>query len=114
MQAAATIGELPSPASFVYTPRATPILIAVINEITAVPAVPPSTDSLENAHAKMRPNVAGITLQFHTRIRTDPPTKKSAMKGTINSATLEMDLIPPNVTTAVIMVIIAPTSNTGR
>ena len=62
----------------------------------------------------MRPNVAGITLQFHTRIRTDPPTKKSAMKGTINSATLEMDLIPPNVTTAVIMVIIAPTSNTGR
>ena len=58
--AAATIGELPRPASFVYTPLATPVLMAVMNEITAVPAAPPSADCYENAQEKILANAPGI------------------------------------------------------
>lgn len=43
LAAAAIIGELPRPASLVYTPLAIPVLMAVITDITAVPATPPPT-----------------------------------------------------------------------
>ena len=88
--AAATIGELPSPASFVYTPLATPVLIAVMKETTAVPAAPPSADSLENAQENISANAPGIAEWFTIRITIDPPMKEIAINGTTNCATFEI------------------------
>ena len=81
--------------------------------MTPVPAVPPITDSFANAQVKMALKAPGTAARLITSTTTEPPRKVSAIIGTTISATFEILLIPPIVTTAVSTVMMTPATMIG-
>ena len=63
------IGEVPQPASLLYTERANPRRIAVA---TPAPINPPTAACVVNAPLKISPKVSGSLSKFTTSIARDP------------------------------------------
>ena len=111
--AADTIGELPRPASLVYIPLAIPVLIAVTTETMTVPETPPATAVGRNAALDLADRTDGIASALMTRMNIALPIYSSAIAGTTNSATFEIDFIPPIITKPVITATTSPIIHTG-
>ena len=92
--AAAAIGALPRPASFEKMPRAIPFCMA----ISMAPIAPPETARIPKALCTTVTNAPGIAEACVISIISARMIYRTAIKGTINSATFEIRCRPPMMT----------------